>query len=96
MMNTKMFWRRVKTCIKENGITQEETAKACGFSYATFRNWIYKNVNPPLMYAHQISRYLGVSLEYLISGAGKDTVSKTNEEVILLLKEAEEKLRKIR
>jgi transcriptional regulator with XRE-family HTH domain len=95
-MNTRNFWDRVKTCVKEKGVTQMELAKSCKFTYGTFRNWISKNINPPLMYAYRISKYLGVSLEYLISGSGKDDVSKTNEEVLVLLKEAEEKLRKIR
>jgi len=65
-------------------------------TYGTFRNWISKNVNPPLMYAHRISKYLGVSLEYLINGHGKDNASKTNEEALLLLKKAEEKLKNMR
>ena len=95
-MNTKIFWKRVKTCIKEKGLTQLELSKACEITYGTFRNWLTKNVSPPLMYAHRISKFLGVSLEYLINGHGKDDVSKTNEEVLLLLKEAEKKLRKIR
>jgi len=96
IMNTMKFWKRVKGRIKEKGITIKETAKACKFSYSTFRNWMYKDVNPPLMYADRISKYLGVSLEYLISGQGKDDISKTNEEILTLLKEAEEKLSKIR
>jgi len=91
-----MFWSRVKRCIKEKGVTQQEAAKALGFSFSTFRNWMSKNVNPPLMYANRISKYLGVSLEYLINGQGKDDISKTQEEVILLLKQAEEKIKKIR
>ena len=95
-MNTKIFWNRVKTCIREKRTTQLELAKSCKFTYGTFRNWISKNVNPPLIYAHRISKYLGVSLEYLISGQGNDNISKTNEEVILLLQQAEEKLKKIR
>ena len=95
-MNTKMFWNRIKNCIKEKGVTQQEAAKALRFSFSTFRNWMSKNVSPPLMYASRISKYLGVSLDYLISGHGKDNISKTQEEVILLLKQAEEKLKKIR
>jgi transcriptional regulator with XRE-family HTH domain len=46
-----MFWNRVKSCIKEKGVTQQEAAKALRFSFSTFRNWMTKNVNPPLMYA---------------------------------------------
>ena len=93
-MNTRKFWSRVKARIKEKGMTQEQVAKACGFSYGTFRNWIYKNVSLPLLYANKISKVLGVSLDYLINGQKKDDKSNSNEEVIKLLKMAEEKLRK--
>jgi len=95
-MNAKNFWNRVKTRIREKAITQEKVANACGIPFTTFRNWMSKNMVPPLDNAHRISKYIGVSLEYLISGQGKDSISKTNEEVLLLLKEAEEKLNKIR
>ena len=95
-MNTRMFWNRVKICIREKGMTQQEAAKAMRFSFSTFRNWMSKNVNPPLTYANRISRFLGVSLVYLISGQGKDNISQTQEKVLLLLKEAEKNLKKIR
>jgi len=95
-MNTKNFWSRVKTRIKEKALTQENVAKACGIPFTTLRNWMSKNMVPPLDSAHKVSKYLGVSLEYLIGGQGKDQISKTNEEVLSLLKEAEVKLSKIR
>jgi transcriptional regulator with XRE-family HTH domain len=95
-MNTKMFWYRVKSCIKEKGLTQQEAAKALRFSFSTFRNWMSKNVNPPLIYATRISKYLGVSLEYLIYGHGKDSIYKRHEKVLLLLKELEVEIKKIR
>jgi len=96
VMNTRLFWSRVKFCIKARGTTQKQTAQACRLPYSTFRNWINKNVNPPVLYADKISRYLGVSLVYLISGQGNDYISQTNEKVILLLKQAEENMNKIR
>jgi len=95
-MNVRNFWNRVKIRIKEKAITQEVVAKACNIPFTTFRNWMSKNMIPPLNHAHSISKYLGVSLEYLISGQGKDDVSKTNNEVISLLEQAKEKLIKIR
>ena len=95
-MNTKIFWTRVKACTKEKGISQLDLSKSCKLTYGTFRNWISKGVNPPLIYADRIAKNLGVSLEYLINGQGKDSVSKTNEKVLLLLKEAEVNLKKIR
>ena len=95
-VKTRDFWNRVKLRIKEKGTTQEETAKAAKVSFSTLRNWMTRNINPPLMYAFRISRYLGVSLDYLIAGQGKDEISKTHEEIIVLLKQAEDKLIRIR
>jgi len=95
-MNTKKFWNRVKARNKEKGFTLQEIAKACDIPISTFRNWLYRDINPPLTDANAISRHLGVSLEYLIYGKGTDYVSKTKEEVLELMKKAEEKLTKIR
>jgi len=53
---------------------------------------MYRSINPPLSDANNIARHLGVSLEYLIYGRGKDDISKTKEEVLVLLKEIEKKL----
>jgi len=55
-----------------------------------------KSLVPPLSYAHKLARFLGVSLEYLIDGQGPDKVSMTNEKVLALLKEAEDRLTEIR
>ena len=95
-MNTRLFWSRVKSSIKKKGLTQHEVAKACKIPYSTLRNWMNINTNPPLIDAHRISKYLGVSIEYLISGQGHDQISKTKEKVLILLKDAEAKLEKIR
>ena len=76
-------------------MTQQEVAKACKFSYGTFRNWIYRNVNPPIMYANRISNVLGVSLDYLVNGTRKNKTPNTKEEVLQLLKEIETKLNKM-
>jgi len=67
-MNTQMFWCRVKICIRQKGLTQQEAAKACGLSFSTLCNWIKENANPPLIYVYRISKYLGVKYEYLING----------------------------
>ena len=95
-MNTRMFWNRVKICIRKKGLTQKKTAKAIRVPFSTFRNWMARDINPPLTNANRISRYLGVSLEYLIYGPGENYISQTKEEIFILLKQAEEKLTKIR
>jgi len=95
-MNIKAFWNRTKNLIKEKCVTQAETAAACGISHSKFRNWMSQNKVPPINVANRLALFLGVSLEYLISGQGKDKFSLVNEEVIVLLKEAERKLTEIR
>ena len=95
-MNSMAFWSRVKNRIKERALTQKEVAKAIGVDYSKFRNWISRNMVIPTNYAYRLSKYFGVSLEYLITGHGKDIVSKTNEKVLLLIREAEKKLTEIR
>ena len=94
--NVKAFWDRVKARIKEKSLTQEHVSEVCRVPYTTLRNWMSKNMVPPLSNAYWISRLLGVSLEYLINGEGKDQISKTTKEALTLLKKAEEKLEKIR
>ena len=88
-MDAKVFWKRVKSRIKERSLTQKETALAIGVDYSKFRNWISRDMFISMNYAYILSKYLGVSIEYLINGHGKDKISKTNERIISLLKEAE-------
>jgi transcriptional regulator with XRE-family HTH domain len=95
-MEIDVFWGRVKTLIKKKGVTQSEAAKACGIPPETFRGWMSKHIIPTVFSAYDIARYLGVSLEYLVQGRGTDRVSKTAEEVIVLLNKAEDKLNRIR
>ena len=95
-MNTRDFWSRVRLRMKEKALTQEEIARAINVNHSTFRNWMSRKMIIPLSHAYYLSRYLGLSLEYLIAGPGEDKISKTNEKVILLLKEAEDRLSEIR
>jgi len=96
IVNTKTFWNRVKIQIKAKAVTQADAAKACGVLPDTFRRWMSMGSIPPLSVSHELSRFLGVSLEYLINGSGSDKVSAANEEVLALLKKASEKLTVIR
>jgi len=95
-MNIRNFWSRVRLLIKAKAVTQKETAKACKISYDRFRKWMSTNMNPPVSYVSRLSRYLGVSVDYLINGHGTDKASQINEEVLVLLKTAGEKLSEVR
>ena len=94
-MDANALWNRVKSLSKEKGVTQAELAKACRFSLGTLRGWMSKKYIPPLNYAHRIARYFGVSLEYLISGRGRDRKTEVLEEILTLLKTVTEKLNTI-
>jgi len=91
-MDIEAFWKRVKLLLKEKNLTQAEAAKACGRPLETLRGWMSKGINPPLCDALKIAGFLGVSLEYLITGRVTDKTAKTNMEVLVLLKKASEKL----
>jgi transcriptional regulator with XRE-family HTH domain len=95
-MNIKPFWDRVKKLIKQKGVTQEQAARDCGISYQLLKNRMCMNYIPTLDEAYALSRYLGVSLEYLINGQGEDKISRNTEKALSLLKEAEGKLMEIR
>ena len=91
-MRTKIFWKNVKKCIKEKGVTQQEAATSCKIPYSTLKNWMTRSINPPLVCAYRISQYLGVSLEFLINGQKKNDISKISEEALSFLKQVENKL----
>ena len=95
-MDIRSFWNRVKAGIKDKAVTQKEAARSCRIPYQKLRNWMSKCMIPPLNYAHRLSQYLDVSLEYLISGEGTDKISKTNEEILVLLKQLNVKFTEIR
>ena len=72
-MEVNLFWNRVMKLARSRRITQAEIAGICGISYNTLRGWIAKKVIPPLEDVYNISRYLDVSMEYLILGRGPET-----------------------
>ena len=95
-MQIKAFWNRVKLQIKARAATQADAAKACGLLPDTFRRWMSIDMVPPLSHSYRLARYLGVSLEYLITGRGPDKAAPTNEEILALLKKVSEELAELR
>jgi len=98
-MDMNAFWHRVKIRLKEKSVTQDAAAKAVGLPPNRFRTWMSRSMIPPLSYAYKLSRYLGVSLEYLINGKDTDKASqitKSNREMLVLLKDASKLLTEIR
>ena len=69
------------------------TARACGLPLDTLRGWMSKDLIPPVDDAYNLAEYLGVSLEYLISGRVKERAEQI-EKVRVLLAKSSEKLKR--
>ena len=67
-MDIAAFWKRVKFRLKEKKVSQSAAAKVIGIPPATFRGWMSKGRIPPSNYAYKLSRFLGVSLDFLVTG----------------------------
>jgi len=94
-MTVVKFWSIVKYVLKKNKQTQIDAAAACGVSVRTFRNWMYRNLYPTIIDGYRLAHFLGVSVEYLVTGKEKDTKNKIDS-ARSLLKEVDNNLRKIR
>ena len=93
-MGKQIFWEQVKRTIKDKGITQAAVAGACGVPLSTFKGWISKNYFPTVIGGYSIAKFLGVSLDYLITGEEK-TSAKEIDSALVLLRQAEGRLEKI-
>ena len=77
--------------MKEKKVTQKDTAVACGINPRTFQYWIYRNLYPSIVDGFYLARFLGVSVEYLVTG--KETRSKKRIDAIYtFLQKAEKNL----
>jgi len=74
-MDTKGFWKRVKTQIRAHKISQARFAEHIGMNPRTFQGWIYHNRIPDIDTAFQIAAALGVAVEYLVLGQGGKAIS---------------------
>ena len=93
-MDTEAFWERVKLLSKEKHTTQETVAKAIGMPLSTFKTWMSKRVIPSFDYVIALSRYFGVSMEYL--AYGKETaMSAKIKEAQISLKATGDKLKEM-
>ena len=94
-MKIAPFWKRIKALIKEKHITQAEAARISHMSVNTLKAWMSRGTIPSLDVAYNLARYLGVSIEYLITGKETDITAQIDD-VLLLVKRTDEKLKKIR
>ena len=88
------FWRRVDQRLKETKTTQKDLAEYLNIPHRTLENWIGRGIYPVTPDGYRIARFLGVSVEYLLSGKERKTESKIAA-IRSMLKKADEKLKKL-
>ena len=74
-MESEAFWRRVKSLLKSNKMTQRQLAEKINIPISTLEGWLHFNRIPIVHTAVNIATVLGVTAEYL--AFGRD-IGKTN------------------
>ena len=72
------FWNKIKDELEYKGISQKMFAEKLGINVQTLRNSISLNRLPDLETAYKMAQFLGLSLEYLISGKTEDIFPPNN------------------
>ena len=54
---------KIEAIRKEQGILQEEFAKAMGVSRQTISSWENGRYNPSILLAHKIAKFFGMTIE---------------------------------
>ncbi len=86
------FWSNVKSELEYRGISQKELAAEISESYNTLQSWINRDRLPNAVQAVRISRALGTTVEFLVTGRD-EKFRADNTETIRLLEKAIENLR---
>ena len=68
----EIFWKIVRELLKEKKIAQTTLARSLGIEVRTFQDWVYSKKLPDTVSAKKIADYLGVSLDYLLTGEKGD------------------------
>ena len=80
-METKALWNRVKKLIKAHKMTQKQFAKCINIPSGSFEGLIYHDREPILSLAIDMSKALGVTVEYLATGTDREIKNKRFKEL---------------
>ena len=77
------FLKNLTKLMSKNGVTQRKVCEICGFTEASFWAW-KKGSLPKVDAAFKIARFLGTSVEFLMTG--EDPQGITSDEIQLVCK----------
>ena len=71
---------RIENLLSQKKVTAAEMCRACGLNKSTFYFW-KKGTSPNVEALVSVSKYLGVSLDYLVTGSEPDAVERIPEDL---------------
>lgn len=82
MSNTEIV-KRIDLILKEKNLKRQAIYDYAKIAYNTFPNWTKKDdTKIPAQVLYQIAKFLGVSMEYLLTGEEKDIYKKKYDTLI--------------
>ena len=82
MSNTEIV-KRIDLILKEKNLKRQAIYDYAKIAYNTFPNWTKKDdTKIPAQVLYQIAKFLGVSMEYLLTGEEKDFYKKKYDTLI--------------
>ena len=85
------FLENLENLIKERKISKKELAESVGFTTQAFYDWKKRNSIPSADIAYKIAKFLGTSVEFLLTGKEENPLALENQ----TLKEKIEKAKEI-
>jgi|GEM_PF-6185717 len=82
---------RIKNLCKTKGVTQIDMCNACNMNIYSHKGRITRNIAPDVFDTLKIARFLGTSVEYLVTGEEKNPLADENS----MLKNKIQKVREI-
>lgn len=90
-----MFWKLVRELLAEKKLTQTGIARSIGIEVRTFQDWVYSKKLPDTESAKKIADFLGVSLDYLLTGKTEDNFTPDKIKLNKLYDSLQEPLKEI-
>lgn len=82
LINASDFVKRIDIILKERNEKRLSLAEHCGFSLQSITEWSRRNSMPSADKVYTIANYLGVSIEWLLTGSEKEGLTPKQRELI--------------
>lgn len=73
---------RIFELIEEKHLKAAELAKLLDVKQSVLTNWKKRNTNPPMEYAIVICEFLGISIQYLLTGKEGNELTKEEQQLL--------------